>query len=80
MLIKIIFAIAKFLLESAPIRDIIKHNIFENATNTERISNRLEDELPDGVDYSTARLIEFTIDEEIGRYSFLLSERNVENE
>lgn len=39
-----------------------------------------ENELPDGVDYSTARLIEFTMDEEVGRYGFLLSERNVENE
>lgn len=39
-----------------------------------------ENELPDGVDYSTAKLIEFTMDEEVGRYGFLLSERNVENE
>jgi len=39
-----------------------------------------ENELPDGVDYSKARLIEFTMDEEVGRYGFLLSERNVENE
>ena len=39
-----------------------------------------ENELPDCVDYSTATLIEFTMDEEVGRYGFLLSERNVENE
>lgn len=39
-----------------------------------------ENELPDDVDYSTARLIEFTMDEEVGRYGFLLSERNVGNE
>lgn len=39
-----------------------------------------ENKLPDDVDYSTARLIEFTMDEEVGRYGFLLSERNVENE
>lgn len=39
-----------------------------------------ENELPKDVDYNTARLIEFTMDEEVGRYGFLLSERNVENE
>lgn len=39
-----------------------------------------ENELPDGVDYSNAKLIEFTMDETGGRYGFLLSERNVENE
>lgn len=39
-----------------------------------------ENELPDDMDYSIARLIEFTMDEEIERYGFLLSERNVENE
>lgn len=37
-------------------------------------------ELPDDVDYSAARLIEFAMNEEVGRYGFLLSERNVENE
>lgn len=36
-----------------------------------------ENELPDNVDYSSAK---FTMDEEVGRYGFLLSERNIENE
>lgn len=39
-----------------------------------------ENELPDDVDYSAARLIEFAMNEEVGRYGFLLNERNVENE
>lgn len=38
-----------------------------------------ENEIPDGVNYSTANLIEFTMDESVGRYGFLLSERNREN-
>lgn len=38
-----------------------------------------ENEIPNGVNYSTVRLIEFTMDESVGRYGFLLSERNVEN-
>lgn len=29
---------------------------------------------------SDPEMIEFTMDEEVGRYGFLLSERNVENE
>lgn len=39
-----------------------------------------ENELPDNVDYSSAKLIEFTMDEEVGRYGFLRSERNIEDE
>ena len=38
-----------------------------------------ENEIPDGVNYSTAKLIEFTMDESVGRYGFLLSVKNVEN-
>ncbi len=38
-----------------------------------------ENELPDNVDYSSAALIEFTMDETVGRYGFLMSERNIEN-
>lgn len=39
-----------------------------------------ENEIPESVDYRSVNLIEFTMDEESGRYGFLLSERNIETE
>ena len=35
-----------------------------------------ENEIPENVDYSTVKIIEFTQDETLGRYGFLMSERN----
>lgn len=34
-----------------------------------------ENEIPENVDYSTANMIEFTLEEGRGRYGFLVSER-----
>lgn len=59
-------------------RESLFRYIVNNCGNNQVII--AENELPDGVDYSTAKLIEFTMDEEVGRYGFLLSERNIENE
>lgn len=59
-------------------RESLFRYIVNNCGNNQVII--AENELPDNVDYSSARLIEFTMDEEVGRYGFLLSERNVENE
>lgn len=40
----------------------------------------IENELPENVDYNSANIIEFTQDEYNGRYGFLLSVQNVDNQ
>ena len=58
-------------------RESLFRYIVDNCSDNQIII--AENEIPDGVNYSMAKLIEFTKDESVGRYGFLLSERNMEN-
>ena len=59
-------------------RESLFRYIIQNCGNNQVII--AENELPENVDYKSANLIEFTMDEKEGRYGFLLSERNHSDE
>lgn len=59
---------------TAGMRESLFRYMIENCGDNQVII--AENEIPENVDYSTVKIIEFTQDETLGRYGFLMSERN----